>query len=170
MKKAYIVAGSIVVGSLIFRALYKNVMLAKQWDYEMGNFQLDSTSPLTIRQNFVFINKSKLTATVRNVDVKVFSEGVHIGDIQIPKQFTVGASGKYVVPIVYKISKLTGSDAKAKALPVLQRLIGAAISKKDVDVDFVGKLQLKSPLGWVNVPVRYSSTGKGLYDLYKLYY
>lgn len=162
-KKLLIIGGATVVAAIAFRTLYKNLYLASQWDFSMGTFGLKSLRPLIVTQTIDFINKSNFKLTVRNIKIGVFSNDIKIGQIDRADEQTIGSKGVSKFTLEYALTPTLGNQAAKDAIT---KVASTYLQTKDLPVDFVGSLEVKTPFGFVTVPVRYSSTGKNLYKLW----
>ena len=110
-----------------------------------------------------FKNVSDLTVTIKDIDISVFTDDVQIGKVFQPDEITITPNGSTIVKFKLEF------NAK-NAIKGWSTLISEALKKKDLPMDFVGTFKTKTLFGWVNVPVKYSTTGKNLYQLYQTYY
>lgn len=162
-KKLLIIGGATIVAAIAFRTLYKNLYLASQWDFSMGSFGIKSLKPLVITQTIDFINKSNFKLTVKNIKIGVFSNDIKIGQIDRADEQTIGSKGISKFTLEYALTPTLGNQAAKDAIT---KVASTYLQTKDLPVDFVGTLEVKTPFGFVTVPVRYSSTGKNLYKLW----
>ena len=164
IRKVLLVGGAGLAGATLLRYLYKNVTLAQKWDYSVDDFKLVQVTPrLKANWHFSIINKSAFSAIVKDIDIKVFSEGVELSQIYQTGPYTIQADGKTKIFVTI--------DIKPEAVFNNWRvLLGQVISKGDIELDFIGNMKLKTPVGWMKIPIRFSNTGKNLYKLYKEYY
>jgi len=165
-KKLLIIGGATVVAAIAFRTLYKNLYLASQWDFNMGTFGIKSLKPLVITQTIDFINKSNFKLTVKNIKIGVYSNDIRIGQIDRANEQTIGPKGISKFTLEYALTPTLGNQAAKDAIT---KVASTYLQTKDLPVDFVGTLEVKTPFGFVSVPVRYSSTGKNLYKLWYEY-
>lgn len=166
-KRTILIGTSVLVAAVAIRAIYKNIILAGQWDFKMGKFRVNSFSPLSVTQTIEFINQSNLKVTVRNVDVTALTNGVRIGTIKDPKEQTIAGKGIYPFDITYVLNPNLGEK---KVQDAITQAVESYIKTKDIPVDFVGTIDVKTPFGFTSIPIRYSSTGKNLYQLWYDYY
>ena len=164
IRKVLLVGGAGLAGATLLRYLYKNVTLAQKWDYAVDDFKLVQVTPrLKANWHFSIINKSAFSAIVKDIDIKVFSEGKELSQIYQTGPYTIQADGKTKIFVTI--------DIKPEAVFNNWRvLLGQVISKGDIELDFIGNMKLKTPVGWMKIPIRFSNTGKNLYKLYKEYY
>jgi LEA14-like dessication related protein len=165
-KKLLIIGGATIVAAIALRTLYKNLYLAGQWDFNMGSFGVKSFKPLVITQTIDFINKSNLKLTVKNIKIGVYSNNIRIGQIDRANEQTIGPKGIPKFTLEYALTPTLGNQAAKDAIT---KVASTYLQTKDLPVDFVGSLDVKTPFGFVTVPVRYSSTGKNLYKLWYEY-
>jgi hypothetical protein len=163
-KKVLLYSGVGLAGATLLRYLYKNVMLAQQWDYSVDDFKLISVTPrLKGNMHFTIINKSAFKANVKDIDLKVFTQGKELSKIYQKGIYTVQPDG--ITKIFITI------DVRPEDVFNNWRTIAAQlIAKQDIELDFIGNMKLQTPVGWVKIPIRFSNTGKELYSLYKQYY
>ncbi len=165
-KKLLNIGGATIVAAIALRTLYKNLYLAGQWDFNMGSFGVKSFKPLVITQTIDFINKSNLKLTVKNIKIGVYSNNIRIGQIDRANEQTIGPKGISKFTLEYALTPTLGNQAAKDAIT---KVASTYLQTKDLPVDFVGSLDVKTPFGFVTVPVRYSSTGKNLYKLWYEY-
>ena len=158
-KKTLLIIGGGLAGAAIVRYIYRNVLLAKDWDYSVDQFRLVEVTPdLKANMYFTIINKSNFKAFVKDISIDVFTKGKKIGEIRQPKLIEVKADGS--TPLFVSIS------GNLKALFDNWREITAQIIlKKDVELDFIGDMKAKTPFGWSTIKIAFSNTGKKLYEL-----
>jgi LEA14-like dessication related protein len=162
--KVLLVVGAGLAGATIVRYIYRNVLLANQWDYSVDGFVLTQIVPQA--QGIVyltFINKSNFKAVIKDIDVKVFTNNAQIGSITEPNETIIEPNGKSRV-------KLTLSFDPKSVLNNWRSLIASALTTKDVPLDFVGTFKVKTLFGFTAIPIRFSTTGKELKSLYDTYY
>ena len=165
-KKLLIIGGATIVAAIALRTLYKNLYLAGQWDFNMGSFGVKSFKPLVITQSIDCSNKSNLKLTVKNIKIGVYSNDIRIGQIDRANEQTIGPKGISKFTLEYALTPTLGNQAAKDAIT---KVASTYLQTKDLPVDFVGSLDVKTPFGFVTVPVRYSSTGKNLYKLWYEY-
>lgn len=162
-KKWLIYIGGALVGAGLLRYAYKNYVLATEWDYEVSGLQVKKLLPPEISFTFILINKSTISAKLKSMDIRVFSSGVEIAKIYQPEVIEVAGNGKTAITVNVK---LVDENIKKDFL----KIAGVALQSKDIPLDFVGNMRLLTPFGWAKIPVKYSTTGKELYELYQTYY
>jgi LEA14-like dessication related protein len=161
VKKTLLILGGGLAGATLVRYIYRNVQLAKQWDYSVDNFKLVEVTPnLKANMYFTIINKSNFKASVKDIKIDVFTKGKKIGEIRQSKLIDIKADGK--TPLYVSISGNLQSLFKNWRDIVAQILL-----KKDVELDFIGDMKAKSPFGWSTIKIAFSNTGKKLYELSK---
>jgi hypothetical protein len=163
-KKVLLFTGMGLAGATLLRYLYKNVMLAQQWDYGVDDFKLVSVTPnLKANMHFTILNRSAFKAIIKDIDMVVLSQGKELSKIYQTGPYTINPDGQTKIFITI--------DVKPENVFNNWRTIASQlIAKQDIELDFVGNFKLKTPFGWVKVPIRFSNTGKELYSLYKQYY
>lgn len=159
-----LITGATIVGASIMRYLYRNVLLANQWDYNIDGFALTQIAPQAKGIVYLtFINKSNFKAEVKDVDIKVFSSNAQIGSITEPAVTTIEPNGKS------KVKLNLAFDPKG-VINNWKTLLASALTTKDLPLDFVGTFKVKTLFGWTTIPVKYSTSGKELKALYDTYY
>jgi hypothetical protein len=148
----------------ILRYVYKNAQLVGKWDYSVDDFKMVEFTP-RLKGNFHFtlINKSAFSAQVKDIDLKVFTDGKQLSSIYQAGPYMIAPDGKTKIYITIDVKP---SDVINNWRTIFSQII----STSDIKLDFIGNMKLKTPIGWVRVPIRYSDTGKNLYKLYKEYY
>lgn len=162
--KILLITGASLAGVALVRYIYRNILLANQWDYSVDGFVLTKLTPQAQGVVYLtFINKSNFEAVIKDLDVKVFSSNAQIGSITEPAETKIEANGKSRV-------KMTLSFDPKAVLNNWRTLVASALTTKDLPLDFVGTFKVKTLFGWTSIPVRFSTTGKELKSLYDTYY
>lgn len=162
--KILLITGASLAGVALARYIYRNVLLANEWDYSVDGFVLTQLTPQAQGVVYLtFINKSNFKASIKDVDIKVFSTNAQIGSITEPAETTIEPNGKSRV-------KLTLSFDPKAVFKNWKTLVASALTTKDLPLDFVGNFKVKTLFGWTSIPVRFSTTGKELKSLYDTYY
>ena len=162
--KVLFIVGAGLAGATIARYIYRNVLLANQWDYSVDGFVLTQLTPQAQGVVYLtFINKSNFKAVVKDIDVKVFTNNAQIGSITEPNEINIEPNGNSKV-------KLTLSFDPKAVLNNWRSLIASALTTKDIPLDFVGTFKVKTLFGFTAIPIRFSTTGKELKSLYDTYY
>jgi hypothetical protein len=162
--KILLYSGLGLAGATILRYVYKNGVLATKWDYSIDEFKLISVVP-KIRTNmyFTIINKSAFKATIKDIDITVLTEEKPVSKIIQAGPYEIAADGKTKIYV--------SIDVKPEDISSNWRMIVAQIIKNnDIALDYVGTMKVKTPLGWVKIPIMFSNTGREMYDYYKKYY
>jgi LEA14-like dessication related protein len=164
-KKVLLFTGATLAGATLLRYLYKNVVLAKNWDYSVDSFQWVNISPTSLKFNtyFSIINKSAFKAVVKDIDITVISNGKKLANIVQAGPYDVQADGKTSIFVTVDVMP-------DKIFTNWRVLLAQLIATKDIELNFVGKMKLQTPFGFITVPIQFSNTGKNLYALYKEYY
>lgn len=162
--KILLITGATLAGAAIARYVYRNVLLANEWDFNVIGFRINKLLPTAEGVvTLEFINKSNFSATIKDIDILAFTSGVKLGSIMEAKETTIAPNAKS--PISFTI------NFDPKSLISGWRTIAAnALTLKDIPMDFVGNFKIKTVFGWTKVPVRYSTSGKELKSLYDEYY
>ena len=162
--KILLITGASLAGVALARYIYRNVLLANEWEYSVDGFVLTQLTPQAQGVVYLtFINKSNFKASIKDVDIKVFSTNAQIGSITEPAETTIEPNGKSRV-------KLTLSFDPKAVFKNWKTLVASALTTKDLPLDFVGNFKVKTLFGWTSIPVRFSTTGKELKSLYDTYY
>ena len=95
-KKVLLFTGATLAGATLLRYLYKNVVLAKNWDYSVDSFQWVNISATSLKFNtyFSIINKSAFKAVVKDIDITVISNGKKLANIVQAGPYDIQADGK----------------------------------------------------------------------------
>lgn len=162
--KILFVLGGGVMAYGILRYVYKNVLLASDIDFSVQDFNITQLKPeiqgiLTLN----IINKSDIQLKLKNLELKAFISGVSIGDVHQTQDITISAQGRSLVKVSFKISPENLASN-------LKEVIVNVISKRDVPLDFIGNVDIKSWMGYISIPLKYSTSGKDLKALYQEYY
>jgi hypothetical protein len=158
-KKTLLILGGGLAGAAIIRYVYRNLLLAKDWDYSVDQFRLVEVIPnLKANMYFTIINKSNFKALVKDIKIDVFTKGKKIGEIRQPKLIEINADGN--TPLYVSISGNMQS-----LFDNWREITAQIILKKDVELDFIGSMKAKTPFGWSTIEIEFSNTGKKLYEL-----
>lgn len=154
-------ASGILLVVAVGRWAVRQMRLLKEWDFSVTGLVPVSLSPLSVSFNFNFINKSGIKTEIRNIVIDVYTDSdIKLGRIEKAGPLTIVADG--ISPLAVTITADKAVTAKAKDI------LKIAARNFDLPMHFVGRCQLKSGAGWVDLPIRHSTTGKKLYDLYRL--
>ena len=142
------------------RYVYKTIILANKWDFEFVSITPTGVYP-TLDGDLVMkiINVSDVRLDIRNIDLKVFSAGVLIGQIQNPNELFISPNANSLITVKLKVNYKNLLSALGSAYKAIRTI-------KDVPIDIVGTLELKGFLGWNKLPITYSTSGKELKELY----
>lgn len=164
LSKGLLIVGGGLASYALLNYAYKNVILVGKLDYSIVNVQITKLLP-TIEgfASIVIKNKSQIGVDVRNVDLKLFLDNVEMGSVLQTKPTSIKPDGQSIIKGYVRIeAKNIVDNAK--------QLFSTIKTTSDIPVDLVGNLEIKSILGWVKIPVKYSTTGKDLKALYDEYY
>jgi LEA14-like dessication related protein len=164
LSKGLLIVGGGLASYALLNYAYRNVILVGKLDYKIVNVQITNLLP-TIEgfASIVMTNKSQIGVDVRNVDLKLFLDNVEIGSVLQTKPTSIKPDGQSIIKGIVRIeAKNIVDNAK--------QLFSTIKMTSDMPVDLVGNLEIKSILGWVKIPVTYSTTGKSLKALYDEYY
>lgn len=163
-RKILLITGGGLAGAAMLRYVYRNLLLAKQWDYSVDDFKLVEFTPnLKANMYFSITNKSAFKGVVKDIEIKVFSQGKQLSEIKQPKMVEINPDGVTKIYVSISVNPLAIFEN-------WNTLLAQILVKKDIELDFVGQMKLKTPFGWSIIPIRFSNTGKNLYNLYKEYY
>jgi LEA14-like dessication related protein len=164
LSKGLLIVGGGLASYALLNYAYKNVMLVGKLDYSIANAQITKLLP-TIEgfASIVITNKSQIGVDVRKVDLKLFLDGVEMGSVLQTKPTVIKPDSKSIIKgfIRVEAENIIGNA---------KQLFTTIKTTSDIPVDLVGNLEIKSLLGWVKIPVTYSTTGKNLKTLYDEYY
>jgi LEA14-like dessication related protein len=158
--KVLLAIGSGLGAFALGRYVYKTIFLASLWDFEVISIRHTSILPrLDGILEFAIINKSNVRLEMRNLDLKVITSGIQIGQISQDSNLSIAANGRTTISI--KI----GVEYKAliKALGATYRSVK---SFSDFPVDIDGTIDVKGVFGYITLPIRYTTSGQELYDEY----
>lgn len=167
-KIAFLALGAVAAG-LAGHFVVSNYRKATDFDFDFKGFiptqaDLFSANPkIAGRATMGILNKSDIKAEIKDIDIQVFSQGARLGSISQPGLVVIPAKG------TFNLTVEVSADPKSIA-DNWRTLLSTYIASKNIPMDFVGKLKVKTLLGFVKIPIRYSTSGKDLYDLYKKYY
>jgi len=162
--KVLLVTGATIAGAALARYIYRNVLLANQWDYSIDGFVITQILPQAKGVVYLtFINKSNFQAVIKDLNVKVFSANAQIGSIDEPAETTIAPNGNSRV-------KFTLAFDPKGVINNWRTLLASTLTTKDLPLDFVGTFKVKTLFGWSTIPVKYSTTAKELKSLYDTYY
>lgn len=164
-KKILLFTGATLAGATLLRYLYKNVLLAKNYDYSVDSFQWVGISANSLKFNMYFSikNQSALKAVVKDIDITVVSNGKKLANIIQQGPYTIAPDGKTSIFVTVDV-------LPDKIFDNWKGLLTQLIMTKDIELNFIGQMKLQTPFGFVTVPIQFSNTGKNLYNLYKEYY
>jgi LEA14-like dessication related protein len=164
LSKGLLIVGGGLASYALLNYAYKNVILVGKLDYKIVNVQITKLLP-TIEgfASIVITNKSQIAVDVRNVDLKLFLDNVEMGSVLQTKTTSIKPDGKSIIKGIIRIEAVN-------IVENAKQLFSTIKATSDVPVDLVGNLEIKSLLGWVKIPVTYSTTGKNLKELYDKYY
>jgi len=164
VNKILLITGATLAGAAIARYVYRNVLLANEWDFNVIEFKINRLVPTAEGVvTLEFINKSNFTARIKDIDILAFTSGVKLGSIIESKETTIAPNAKS--PVSFTIT----FDPKS-LVSGWRSIAASALTLKDIPMDFVGNFKIKTIFGWTKVPVRYSTSGRELKSLYDEYY
>lgn len=167
-KVAFLALGAVAAG-LAGHYVVSNYRKATDFDFEFKGLiptqaDLFSTNPkISGRATMGILNRSDIKAEIKDIDIQVFSQGVRLGAIRQPAIINIPAKS------TFNLTVEVSADPKSMA-DNWRTLLSTYIATKNIPMDFVGRLKVRTILGFITIPIRYSTSGKDLYDLYKKYY
>lgn len=160
-KKILLYSGTTLLGAALARYVYQNAVLAKQWDYEIAGYRVLSIAPtIKVELFFVLKNASAFKATIKDIDISIFSMGKKLTNIVQAGPYEIQADGNTKISVKIEVLPKTLAENWEVFLTEFAKT-------KDLPLDFVGKMKLKTFYGWATIPIRFSTTGKSMYQLYK---
>jgi len=171
MKKSTIIllTGGAVVAGLMGRYVYRNIVLAKDYDFKFNGFiptgiRLTGDDPkISGKASLQFINKSDIKAVIKDINIQVFSKNVRLGAIEKPEVVSIAPKG-------FTTFNFDISFNPKSVVDNWRILTSTIINDKNIPMDFVGQLKVDTAFGFIKIPIKYSTTGKDLYALYQQYY
>jgi LEA14-like dessication related protein len=162
--KVLLIIGAGLGAVALTRYIYRNVLLANQWDFSVDGFMITQIIPQAKGVvDLTFINKSNFSAVIKDIDVKVFSKTAQLGSISEPDETNIAPNGNSKV-------KLTLAFDPKSVLVNWKSILATALTTNDIPLDFVGTFKVKTSFGWSTIPIQYSTSGKELKSLYDTYY
>jgi LEA14-like dessication related protein len=148
----------------IFRYVYKTVSLAQSMELQYEGFIIKTITPqLSGVVSLNIVNKSDLTLTLKNVDIKLFAGTAEVGSLVQSKELDILPNGKSLIRLNININY----DSVIEGFGQIKNIIKTT---NDLPIDIIGVADIKSIFGWVKIPLKYSTTGKDLKALYDTYY
>ena len=162
--KILLAIGGVVGAFAIFRYVYKTVSLAQRMELEYEGFIIKTVTPqLSGVVSLNIVNKSDLTLTLKNVDIKLFAGNAEIGSLVQTKELDILPNGKSLIRLNININYESVIDGFGQIKNIIK-------TTNDLPIDIIGVADIKSIFGWVKMPLKYSTTGKDLKALYDTYY
>lgn len=164
MKKFALILG---LTAIIYLGIYlfEQYELGKNINWQVNNWAFDNITPTSIDFliSISIFNNSDFSATLKNVDLIVFINGIQGGTITDIFNIFIPAKGPGLVQLKIKVLKQTLQNM---GLQILDEII----SKKNIPIDIIGNFKLKSLVGAVTIPIQYSTNYKNLKSLYLQYF
>ena len=162
--KFLLIAGGGLGAFAIFRYVYKTISLAERMELKYEGFIIKTITPqLSGVVSLNIVNKSDLTLTLKNIDIKLFAGTAEIGSLVQSKELDILPNGKSLLRLNININYESVFEGFAQIKNIIK-------STNDLPIDIIGVADVKSILGWVKIPLKYSTTGKDLKALYDTYY
>lgn len=148
----------------IFRYVYKTISLAQRMELQYEGFIIKTITPeLSGVVTMNILNKSDLTLTIKNVDIKLFAGTAEVGSLVQPRELSILPNGKSLIRLNINVNYQSVIDG-------FGQIKNAIKSTNDLPIDIIGNADVKSIFGWVKMPLKYSTSGKDLKALYDQYY
>lgn len=158
--KILLAIGSGLGAFALGRYVYKSLYLASLWDFEVISIRHTSILPrLDGIMEFAIINKSAVRLEMRNLDLKVITSGIQIGQISQNSNLSIAPNGQTTISI--KIGVNYGALIKA-----LGATYKSVKSFSDFPISIVGTIDVKGLFGYITLPITYTTSGQELYDEY----
>jgi len=162
--KVLLIVGGGLGAFAIFRYVYKTISLAEKMELKYEGFIIKNITPqLSGVVSLNIVNKSDLTLTLKNIDIKLFAGTAEIGSLVQSKELDILPNGKSLLRLNININYESVFEGFGQIKDIIK-------SKNDLPIDIIGVADVKSILGWVKIPLKYSTTGKDLKALYDTYY
>lgn len=165
MKKTLLWLGVAALITGVGTYYYRNWLLAKQFDYQFRGIEILNLygNEIKVRVQLSLKNVSNFDATFKGLEIKAFIDGALIGKLLKEEETHLPADNSILLSFDAVINK---NNIKNKSLDIVR----AALTKTPITVDFVGKMDYQTPIGYFSIPITYSTTGQDLYQMWKLYY
>lgn len=151
------------------RYLFLNFIKLKAWDFSYNGLTIKDVSfvgnkpKVSAEVSITLINKSDFVAKIKDINIQVFSKEVRLGSVERPEELTIKAKGSSEVKFLINFN----SDG---LIDNWKLLAGTLLSTSNLPIDFVGQLKMNIAGIWTKVPIKYSTTGKDLKNMYETYY
>lgn len=158
--KILLAIGSGLGAFALGRYVYKSLYLVSLWDFEVISIRHTSILPrLDGIMEFAIINKSNVRLEMRNLDLKVITSGIQIGQISQDSNLSIAPNGRSTISIKIGVEY----RALIKALGATYQSVK---SFSDFPITIVGTIEIKGLIGYFTLPIRYTTSGQELYDEY----
>lgn len=158
--KILLAIGSGLGAFALGRYVYKSLYLASLWDFEVISIRHTSILPrLDGIMEFAIINKSAVRLEMRNLDLKVITSGIQIGQISQDSNLSIAPNGRTTISIKIGVEY----RALIKALGATYMSVK---SFSDFPISIVGTIDVKGLFGYITLPITYTTSGQELYDEY----
>ena len=162
--KVLLVIGGGLASFAILRYAYKTLSLAQKMEVGYEGFIIKTVTPQLSGVVTLYIkNLSDLTLTLKNIDIKLFAGQVEIGSLTQAKESIILPNDKSLIRLNININYESVFQGFGQIKTVIK-------SQNDLPIDIIGVADVKSIFGWIKMPLRYSTTGKDLKELYNQYY
>lgn len=148
-------------GVVLCAYLYSQFTIAKKFSYSIVGITVKSVSLSQIQflAGFTITNKSDFSAHVTSVNLKAYLGSVMIATITNNMDIIIPAHGiGNVQTVITVLPKQLGRNG-ITLLKMLKNI-------NNIDLDLVGNIEVKTLFSPIKVPVKYSTTGKDLAQLY----
>lgn len=148
--------GAIALGRYVYKSLY----LVSLWDFEVISVRHTSILPrLDGIMEFAIINKSAVRLEMRNLDLRVITSGIQIGQISQDSNLSIAPNGRSTISIKIGVEY----RALIKALGATYQSVK---SFSDFPINIVGTIDVKGVFGYITLPIKYTTSGQEIYDEY----
>lgn len=142
--------------------LYEQFNIAKNFTYRIIGFSVGSVDAehINILVGFELNNASNFSVNVSQVFLNGYLQGVYAGYIQNNFNIIIPANGVGNI-------QLTITLLNKQLLSNIASVIGGLGNLANYDIDIIGYAKLKTFLFPIKIPIKYSTTGKDLTNLYR---
>ena len=162
--KFLVAVGGSIGAFAILRYVYKTISLAQKMELQYEGFIVRTITPeLSGIVSLNIKNKSDLTLTIKNVDIKLFAGNVEVGSLVQPRELSINPNAKSLIRLDIRVNYQSVIDGFGQIKKVIK-------SVNDLPIDIIGVADVKSIFGWVKMPLKYSTSGRDLKELYDTYY
>lgn len=141
--------------------LYEQVNIAKKFTYRIIGFSVGNVNADNIQLlvGFELNNASSFSVKVSEVLIYGYLQGVYAGNITNNSEIIIPANGVGNI-------QLTITLINKQLLTNIASIVGSLGNLSTYDIDLIGYFKVKTFLFPIKIPIRYSTTGKNLVNLY----